>query len=117
LRQKIISDIFTLIQSTLDRYQGTKRICSEGIRCDAMVLGSLMIELNRLGYLISPKAPFNGLSIKNLVQELKEMDIRRFCKDPLVCNSRYSWPSCEEIEESLAKELQELEDQVVGLDR
>ena len=73
-------EIFAYLQSILDRYKGSERVCHRGIECDGMILGSLTIGLNAINILQPPHPPYNGFSVKDILQKLQDMPLPQNCK-------------------------------------
>ena len=113
-RQNTLTEIFGYLQGVLERYKSGERICSQGIQCDAMILGSLTIGLNAINILQPPSPTYDGFSVKDVSEKLREMRIPQFC----LINSRsyYSDRPCEGIEEPLEAKLKQLEQRLQGID-
>lgn len=110
-RQSALTETFAYLQGVLERYKGSKRICSSGIECDGMLLGSLTIGLNAINILQPPLPPYNGFSVKDVSEKLRDMNV------PLHCPSRnrsYYGRTCEGIITPLIAKLDELEQQLQG---
>ncbi|KAI9882231.1 MAG: hypothetical protein M1823_006025 [Watsoniomyces obsoletus] len=75
-RQKALQAIFQLFQTLLDDYgNGTTRQCRERVMgCDAMVLGSLQLELKSKKLFPLPKAPFVGISVLQTSTNLRSLE-------------------------------------------
>ncbi len=78
-RQDTLSDIFAYLQGILENYQGSTRTCPQGIECDGMLLGSLTIGLKATNILEPPLPPYNGFSVKGLLERLSELRVPQFC--------------------------------------
>ncbi|KAL8837874.1 MAG: hypothetical protein Q9170_002349 [Blastenia crenularia] len=118
-RQNTLTEIFTYLQAVLERYKGSERNCPQGIECDGMILGSLTIGLNAINILQPPHPPYNGFSVKNISQRLREMRVPQYCQH-LPNYGRHSWSSsgrtCEGIERPLKAQVEGLERQLRGLE-
>ena len=78
-RQDTLSEIFTYLQETLEKYQGSERICPQGVRCDGMLLGSLTRGLKAINVLPTVNPPYDGFSVKGLFERLKAMELPQCC--------------------------------------
>jgi hypothetical protein len=75
-RQETLRRTFEFLESTHLLFQSSKA-CS--FKCDAMHLGALMIGLGKLRYSKLPEPPFNGISPKNLFDDLRALDLPQYC--------------------------------------
>ena len=87
-----------------------------------MLLGSLRIGLNVLNILPLPVSPYNGLSIRKLFGDLRQMNLKQYCTLSGVLQRRVrggysSSPiaTCEGITEPLKSEIERLERLLCGL--
>ena len=78
-----------------------------------MVLGSLMIQLSELGILKSPDAPFDGFSIRRLLEDLRGMKKLRYCEH---VPQYYGRNACARAEDHFNTKLSELERQIAGIE-
>jgi hypothetical protein len=72
-RESDISQLFTLLTTTLTTYQEAKVRCSE--LCDQIQLGAFTKELYRLKLLQPPVSPFDGHSVKSVCGNLKTLKL------------------------------------------
>ncbi len=79
-RQESLAEILSFLQSKLREYQDDKRLCPQGLRCNAMVLGSLTIGLKKIGVLQSPDPPYVGFQFSKFTNQLKEIEILHLCQ-------------------------------------
>lgn len=83
-----------------------------------MILGSLTISLNAIDILQPPHPPYNGLSVKEISQKLREMRVPQYCME--IRNYENSWPPskriCEGIKGPLEAKIKELDQQLQGVE-
>ncbi|MCJ1430818.1 hypothetical protein MMC27_000168 [Xylographa pallens] len=106
VREWALASIFSYRQDVLRSYQSGKGDCRLGLKCTAMILGSLTIRLTAIGILQLPEAPYNGFCFKTLAQQLREMEILRYCE---------SYARCEGVMSSLHDRIMLVERQLIGL--
>ena len=81
-----------------------------------MILGSLIIGLEKIGILQPPDTPFSGFSINWVLQSLQEIEVHQYCKQ-----ESWSYDDCDEIasckgvKRSLKIKMKHLEQQIGGL--
>ncbi|MCJ1399231.1 hypothetical protein MMC11_002433 [Xylographa trunciseda] len=78
-RANALAESFAYIQEVLKSYQGSKRNCALGLKCDAMVLGSLTLGLAAIGVLQPPPFPYDGFCLKTLAQQLCDIQVLQYC--------------------------------------
>ena len=110
-RQSALTDIFAYLQDVLERYKGSKRICFSGIECDGMLLGFLTIGLNAMNILQPPHPPYNGFSVKDVSERLRDINVPLYCQNR---NRSTFGRSCAGIMTPLKAKLDELEQQLQG---
>lgn len=106
------------LQDTLEKYQGSKRICTQGICCDGMLLGSLTIGLKAINVLPTVKPPYDGFSVKGLFERLKAMELPQYChSNNLRSMDYYSCATaitCSGVERPLEAKIKELAQKTKG---
>ena len=116
-RQDTLFEIFDYLQDTLEKYQGSERICPEGIRCDGMLLGSLTIGLKAINILQpTPQPPYDGFSVKGLCQSLAEIEVPQYCDSDFGYRSYSRGQTCKGVKRPLEAKIEELQQQLQGLD-
>lgn len=69
-----------MLETLINKYQGSTQVCRRKDDCDAMVLGGLLKALKAKDLLPLPRPPFRGLSIKTLVGKLQELQLPTLCE-------------------------------------
>jgi hypothetical protein len=87
----VLEHVFHNITSSIRKYQGPKAICKlperqrvpgagAGYACDAMVLGTLLKELDRVGLWPIPSPPYSSHTVQEVMQSISRMRIRSLCE-------------------------------------
>lgn len=91
-------------------------------RCDAMVLGMLIKREKSIGIWPPPDSPYQGLSFKNLAQQIRAMVLMTACEEAYNNEKRrygygssYEKPSCEVKERLIQSSISPLEQKHFGL--
>lgn len=123
-----MAGIVSKIQRLIDKYQGPETVCRNKIddrafRCDAMVLGLLIKRAKSVWVWPAPDPPYDGLSFKNLTQQIREMKFPTLCEEVYnKMKEEYSYsstlgvkPTCAVQGKVIGPWIQKLEEEYLGL--
>lgn len=119
-RQKGLSDMFEMIRSSLERYQGSSGICQnkhatsdQRIACDGMMLGTFLRSVSRHSLWPAPTFPYNEISITMTAQLIEKLDIKSHCE---YFNTRFGVKKSHGVKDEFLMQVQEIKSGLDGLD-
>jgi hypothetical protein len=113
-----MTSTFRIIKEAIERYRGSKAICSSkrnGSACDAMILGYLIKGLSAAGLWPVPEPPYEDITFSQLVVHIEGLEIVSLC-DKMDPDSSHQLPKGHRLLDSFLDQVDSVEAKLTGLD-